>query len=131
MGRDFVAGAITLDKVVEDAGKEHVVGFGEDELPLLDEVRRPKPGEVMKYRIIKPINFDFGGKIFGGVGTEFTSEDATYDVSNSVSEGYLEIVEDGKPQKMTKEIVGSAVEKAKPAKRKGGVNSKFVRGGGK
>lgn len=110
MGRDFVAGAITLDKVVETAGEEIVIGFGEDRLPRLHEVRRPQPGEVMRYRIIKPINFDFGGRIVGGVGTEFTSEEAGVDVSDCVSGGYLEIVEEPE-EKTTKEVLASPVRK--------------------
>lgn len=65
----------------------------------------------MKYRIVMPINFDFDGNVVGGVDTEFTSEDATYDVSDYVSMGYLEIVDE--PQKTTKERRRSPVRKAK------------------
>lgn len=115
MGRDFVAGAITLDKVVETAGQEIVVGFGEDRLPRLHEVRRPQPGEIMRYRIIKPINFDFGGRIVGGVGTEFTSEEACVDVSDCVSGGYLVIVED--EDNLTKEVgVAPVIKRGRPRK---------------
>jgi hypothetical protein len=102
MAHDYIAGAITLDQVIEQAGREIVIGFGEDALPLLDEVRRPQPGEIMKYRIIQPINFDFGGRVVGGVGTEFTTEDSGKDMADYVSQGFLEIV-DEKPVKKTKE----------------------------
>ena len=111
MGHDYIAGAISLSKVVENAGTFYVIGFGEDRIPLSHEVRRPGPGEVMKYRIVLPINFDFNGKIVGGVGTEFTSEDATCDVSDYVTMGYLEIISD--PPKTTKERRRSPIRKAK------------------
>ena len=117
MGHDYVAGAITLEKVIEQAGQEIVIGFGEDRLPRLHEVRRPQPGEVMRYRIIKPINFDFGGKVVGGVGTVFTSEDTCgRDVSDAVSGGYLEIVEEA-GDKLTKEVgVAPVVKRGRPRK---------------
>lgn len=120
MGRECIKYEITLDKVVADAGREHVVGFGEDRLPFADEVRRPEPGEIMKYRIIKPINFDFGGKVVGGLGREFTSEDALgKDMTDYVTQGYLEIIED-KPKKITKEVLAAPITKlAKARKRRG------------
>jgi len=116
MAHDYVAGAISLDKVVEGAGTFYVIGFGEDKLPMSHEVRRPKPGEIMKYRIVMPINFDFDGNVVGGVGTEFTSEEATYDVSDYVSMGYIEIVAD--PEKVTKERRESTVRKVRGRQKK-------------
>lgn len=103
MGAEYVAAEITVDEVVANAGNEHVIGFGEDALPHIDDVRRPQEGEVLKYRIIKNIGFDFGtGRIYSGIGAEFTSEDTGgKDVTDYVSLGYLEIVE-GEPAKQTK-----------------------------
>ena len=120
MGVECIAYEITLDQVVRDAGKAHVVGFGKYRLPLAHEVRRPGPGEIMKYRIIKPINFDFGGKVVGGLDTVFTNEDALgKDMTDYVTQGFLEIVED-KPKKITKEILAAPVTKlAKARKRQG------------
>ncbi|HOX27466.1 MAG TPA: hypothetical protein PLL30_17240 [Candidatus Krumholzibacteria bacterium] len=67
----------------------------------------------MKYRIIKPICFDFGlGRVIGGVGAEFTDEYAIIDVSRWVDAGYLEVVSE--PQKVTKEVVAAPVEKRGP-----------------
>ena len=120
MGQACIKYAITMDQVVRDCGKEYVVGFGKDRLPLAHEVRRPEPGEIMKYRIIKPINFDFGGKVVGGLGTVFDSENTGgKDVTDYVTSGFLEIVED-KPKKITKEVIAAPVTKLAKARRRRG-----------
>lgn len=116
MGVETIDYAITLDQVVRDCGKEDVVGFGHHRLPLAHEVRRPEPGEIMKYRIIKPINFDFGGKVVGGLGREFDSEETLgKDMTDYVTQGYLEIV--GTARKITKEVLSAPIKKAR--KRRG------------
>lgn len=107
MTHDYIAGAITLDEVIKQAGREYVIGFGEDRLPTPDEVRRPKPGEIMKYRIIQPINFDFDGVVVGGaVGTIIETE---RDLVDYVTTGFLEVVDE--PAKTTKEVLASPVQK--------------------
>ena len=112
MAYDYVAGAITLAQVVKDAGKEYVIGFGEDRLPTWDEVLKPKPGETMiRYRIVQAINFDFDGVIVGGVGTEFTSDDAGKDMADYVTQGFLEVVAEEPLPKVTKEVRRAQVRK--------------------
>jgi len=105
--RIAMMGRMSIDELMEHAGQETVLGFGadRDRLPAPHEVRRPQEGEIMKYRIIKPINFDFGdGVVIGGVGTELTTEQTNgQDVTNYVSMGFLEIVED-ELAKTTKEV---------------------------
>jgi hypothetical protein len=112
MAHDYVAGAITLAKVIEQAGQEYVIGFGEDRLPTFDEVIKPKPGVTMvRYRVIQPINFDFNGVVVGGVGTEFTSEDAGKDMTDYVTQGFLEVVAEEPLPKVTKEVRRAQVRK--------------------
>lgn len=107
MPYDYIAGAITLDEVIAQAGQQYVIGYGEDRLPTPDEVPRPKPGETMKYRIIQPINFDFDGVIVGGkVGTIIDTE---RDLVDYVTGGYIEVVDE--PAKITKEVVEAQVTK--------------------
>lgn len=95
---------VSLEWVVRNAGKELVIGFGEHgPPPLPDFIGPPRPGEVMRYRIIRDIGFDFGGKIFTGVGTEFTSDETCgRDVTDYVTMRYIEIVDDDAPEKQTK-----------------------------
>ena len=95
----------SVDDVVANAGKEIVIGFGEDGPPPRSEVRRPGPGEIMKYRVIQEIGFDFGenGVVHGYVGRIIWSSDAPYDLTPWVAMGHLVIVEDA-PAKVTKEV---------------------------
>lgn len=93
----------TVDDVVRNAGKELVVGFGVDGPPPRSEIRKPKPGEIMKYRVIDAIGFDFNGQAIDGfVGRIITSDEAPYDLTPWVALGHLQIVED-EPVKVTKE----------------------------
>jgi len=115
MAHDYIAGAITLDQVVDNAraGKEYIIGLGEDRLPRRHEVRRPKPGEIMKYRVKNPINFDFDGVVVGGqVGTIIETE---RDLVDYVTQGFLEVVEEKKPapKKTTKERLLAPKRKSK------------------
>jgi hypothetical protein len=113
MAGENIVTAMTVDQVMKQAGTEGVIGFGPDtpETTPADRIRPPAEGETMKYRIVQEIGIDAGGKIICGVGTEFTSDDVPYDVTNWVSMGYLVIVEDGAPRKLTKEVVAAPVEK--------------------
>jgi hypothetical protein len=93
MGPETEGYLITLDEVMQMAGSERVIGFGEDGPPDPCTIRRPGPGEVFTYRIIRDIGFDFGGRIVTGVGTTFTSKETFgKDVTDFVTMHYLEIV---------------------------------------
>ena len=106
----------TVDDVVANAGKEIVIGFGVDGPPPRSLIRRPEPGEIMRYRVIQPIGFDFhGGIIDGYVGRIITSDEAPYDLTPWVAMGHLEIVED-EPVKVTKETGRAPVTKGRPKK---------------
>lgn len=97
---------VSLEWVYDNAGKELVIGFGEDapEFTPPGLIRRPEPGEIMRYRIVRDIGFDFGGKIVTGLGTTFTSEDTEgKDVTDYVTMGYL-VIDQDEPAKVTKEV---------------------------
>jgi len=102
----------TIDDVVANAGKEIVIGFGEDGPPPRSELRRPGPGEIMKYKVIKEIGFDFGnGAVHCYVGKIITSDESPYDLTPWVAMGHLAIVED-EPVKTTKELRRAPSRKA-------------------